>query len=107
MAEPLALCVSDEVRMFRGGADSAAVFGRYLVRLLHAHKEDLVDTTPDHFARLFVERLYLVAFIEIDDLRLVVFKGAVGAPAPSAQARIGRDTVSAHREGRRRGVWKL
>src|SRR3989344_3972308 len=91
----------DEVRMLGRSADGAAVFGNDAVRLPHAHEHHFVDAAPDELARLFIQRLYLVARFEVGNLRLVVLVRAVGAPAPAAQARIPRHAMPRDGEGGR------
>lgn len=56
MLQPLALRISDEVRVLGSGAYRASVFGRDAVGLLDAHEHERVDATPDYRARFFVER---------------------------------------------------
>lgn len=67
MAQPLALCVFDKIRMIRGGANGAAVFGGDAVGLLDAGADDARDTAPYQCPRLLIKRLHFVAFLDVDD----------------------------------------
>ena len=74
--------------MVAGRADSLARGGGELKYRLVTHIGELLHTAPHKLAGLLVKRLDLIAFFDINNLRLVVLIGAVSAPSPAAKARI-------------------
>src|SRR3989338_8356897 len=84
--------------MVGGRANRAAVFSGDAIRLLHAHKGELLYATPDQAACFLIERLNLVAFLDVNDFRFVIFILAFCVLASPAQSRIGRYTQAIHRE---------